>query len=94
MGVKVHSSTTKAYYFAYPIGLFLSFMSYWLFNYISPPPLRFPLSEWREPVDYIRPEERGVVEGQDTDEIGRIESGEEAVEKGGIRVGENKALYS
>ncbi|RFU32232.1 hypothetical protein B7463_g4134, partial [Scytalidium lignicola] len=61
MGVSAPLGVTQAYYFAYPIGLFLSFFVYWAANYISPPPLRFPLSEWHEPKDYIRPEERGEI---------------------------------
>jgi NCS1 family nucleobase:cation symporter-1 len=67
MGVKAPLGVTKAYYFAYPIGLFVSFFTYWLACYISPPALHFPLSEWREPKDYVRPEERGVVEAMQGD---------------------------
>ncbi|KAH8821463.1 permease for cytosine/purines, uracil, thiamine, allantoin-domain-containing protein [Xylogone sp. PMI_703] len=59
MGVSAPLGVTKAYYFAYPIGLFLSFFVYWGANIISPPPLQFPLREWHEPKDYIRSEERG-----------------------------------
>lgn len=61
MGVSAPIGVTKAYYFAYPIGLALSFGVYWVANWISPPPLRFPLSEWHEPKDYIRPEERDQI---------------------------------
>ena len=95
MGVHVHSSTTKAYYFAYPIGLTISFLSYWLFNYISPPVFTVPLSEWREPADYIRPEEReDVIEGRDDDaEMGTAE-GDEMGEKGAIRVVGSKSVSS
>lgn len=65
MGVSAPAGVTKAYYFAYEIGLFLSFFTYWLACYISPPPVHFPLSEWHEPQDYIRPFERGeMVEGR------------------------------
>lgn len=90
MGVHVHDSTTKAYYFAYPIGLFLSFFSYWVFNYFYPPALSFPMSEWREPKDYVRPEERGeTIEGRGEDmETGGVEEigGEKYGEKGNVRV--------
>ena len=43
---------------------------------MSPPALRFPLSEWYELVDYVRPEERGVIlEGREEDvEINSVES--------------------
>ena len=40
---------------------FASFGTYWLASYFYPPVLTFPLSEWREPSDYVRPEERGTV---------------------------------
>lgn len=58
MGVAAPIGVTRAYYFAYEIGIILSFAVYWLANWISPPPIAFPLSDWREPADYIRPEER------------------------------------
>jgi NCS1 family nucleobase:cation symporter-1 len=61
MGVHAPIGVTHAYYFAYPIGLFVSFGTYWAANWISPPPLTFPLSEWHEPADYVRPGERGQV---------------------------------
>lgn len=61
MGVNAPMGVTKAYYFAYEIGLCLSFFTYWAANYFSPPALKFRLSEWHEPEDYIRSEERGEV---------------------------------
>ncbi|CZR59046.1 probable uracil permease [Phialocephala subalpina] len=71
MGVIAPLGVTKAYYFAYPIGLFVSFFVYWATCWISPPALRFSLNEWHEPKDYVRPEERGeVVEGR----LGDVES--------------------
>lgn len=71
MGVSAPLGVTKAYYFAYPIGLFVSFFVYWASCWISPPALKFSLNEWHEPKDYIRPEERGeVVEGR----VGDVES--------------------
>lgn len=83
MGVHMHSSTTKAYYFAYPIGLFLSFFSYWAFSHFFPPALVMPLNEWHEPADYIRPEERGVVDGHALrTEDGAVDAEEQSGEKG------------
>jgi len=64
MGVTAPIGITRDYYFAYEIGLLLAFGVYWLANYLYPPQLTFSLSEWHEPADYIRPEERGeVLEG-------------------------------
>jgi nucleobase:cation symporter-1, NCS1 family len=78
MGVHAPGGVTKAYYFAYEIGLVASFATYWAACWVSPPALIVPLSEWREPKDYVRPEERGVVmEGREGD----VES--ESGEKGG-----------
>lgn len=61
MGVDAPAGVTKAYYFAYPIGLFVSFGTYWACCLWKPPVLTFPLSEWHEPKDYVRPEERGEI---------------------------------
>ncbi len=61
MGVSAPAGVTKAYYFAYPIGLFVSFGVYWLACWISPPALTYSLDKWHEPRDYVRPEERGEV---------------------------------
>lgn len=78
MGVSAPSGVTKAYYFAYEIGIFVSFGTYWAANYFYPPALRFPLSEWHEPKDYVRPEERGVIEAVgDTESESGSGSGEE-----------------
>ncbi|EHL03785.1 putative Uridine permease [Glarea lozoyensis 74030] len=79
MGVDAPIGITKAYYFAYEIGLFLSFFTYWAACTWSPPALTVPLSEWREPRDYVRPEERGeVIEGVVED----VEFGNGGGEKG------------
>jgi nucleobase:cation symporter-1, NCS1 family len=61
MGVKAPTGVIQAYYFAYEIGLVASFGTYWLMNWLSPPALSYSLSEWHEPKDYIRPEDRGGV---------------------------------
>jgi NCS1 family nucleobase:cation symporter-1 len=64
MGVSAPMGVTKAYYFAYEIGLILSSGVYWACCYFSPPALIMPLGEWHEPKDYVRPEERAeVLEG-------------------------------
>lgn len=64
MGVSAPIGVTKAYYFAYEIGLILSFGVYWACCYFYPPQLVMPLNEWHEPKDYVRPEERAeVLEG-------------------------------
>ncbi|KAH8682952.1 putative uridine permease [Tricladium varicosporioides] len=74
MGVSAPAGVTKSYYFAYEIGLFVSFGSYWLFNWMSPPALTFPLSEWKEPKDYVRVEERGIIiEGREDVESVNLE---------------------
>ncbi|KAG0648390.1 Uridine permease [Hyphodiscus hymeniophilus] len=80
MGVSAPSGVTKAYYFAYEIGIILSFMTYWAANYFYPPALSFPFSEWHEPKDYVRPEERGVIEAVgDVDSLSGSGSAEEKV---------------
>ena len=57
MGVHAPGGVTKVYYFAYEIGLVASFFTYWAACWLSPPALMVPLKEWREPVDYVRPED-------------------------------------
>jgi NCS1 family nucleobase:cation symporter-1 len=67
MGVKVPVGITRLYYFAYPVGLFLSFGVFLLCNIISPPAHNHivPWGKWREPKNYIRPEE-------DTEDLGDV----------------------
>jgi NCS1 family nucleobase:cation symporter-1 len=70
MGVSAPMGVSKAYYFAYEIGLIAAFLTYWVANWMFPPQLSFPLREWHEPRDYVRPEERGVVlEGRDGGDV-------------------------
>lgn len=65
MGVSAPEGVTKAYYFAYPIGIFVSFGVYWVACMWSPPALSYPVGVWMEPKDYVRPEEMGeVLEGR------------------------------
>lgn len=85
MGVAAPVGVVQTYYVAYPIGLFTSFVVYYAACRLSPPALTCPMSEWMEPKDYIRPEERGmVIEGR----VGDVES-ESGVseEKGGYEKG-------
>ena len=77
MGVDAPIGVTHAYYFAYEIGLVLAFFSYWAACGWSPPKLMVSLGEWREPRDYVRPEERGVIVG-----LSDVESFEGGGEKG------------
>ncbi|TGO74934.1 hypothetical protein BELL_0246g00030 [Botrytis elliptica] len=65
MGVKAPMGVTRAYYFAYPIGLFVSFLVYWGLCWYWPVEVQYALSEWREVKDYVREEERteGVASG-------------------------------
>jgi len=78
MGVAAPMGVRKMYYFAYEIGLVAAFATYWVANWAFPPQLSFPLREWHEPRDYVRPEERG----------GAIEGREEDVESGSGSAGE------
>ncbi|THV55161.1 hypothetical protein BGAL_0013g00460 [Botrytis galanthina] len=77
MGVKASMGVTRAYYFAYPIGLFVSFMVYWGLCWYWPVEIQYALSEWREVKDYVREEERTerMASGW-----GSVASGEEAGE--------------
>lgn len=80
MGVSAPTGVTKAYYFAYEIGLILSFGVYWACCYFHPPALVMPLREWHEPKDYVRPEERAEVLqgmpaetwGDDVDDVSKV----------------------
>ena len=46
---------TRAYYLAYPIGLIVSFVVFWICNLVKRPMIM--LSGWHEPKNYFRPEE-------------------------------------
>lgn len=84
IGVSAPEGVTKAYYFAYEIGLFVSFGVYWAANWWWPPAMIFPLAEWREPSDYVRTEERGlVVEGRGEGDV-ESESGGSGRDKKGV----------
>ncbi|TPX13581.1 uncharacterized protein E0L32_006052 [Thyridium curvatum] len=57
MGVKVPLWITRMYYFAYPIGIFVSFGVFLLCNLVVKPAHIVPFSKWLEPKNYIRPED-------------------------------------
>lgn len=78
MGVSAPLGVTRAYYVAYEIGVCLSFFVYWGLNYCFPPALKFPLSEWHEPGDYVRPEDRDhVIEGRAVESLEEVDIGGE-----------------
>lgn len=52
---KLQIGVTRAYYLAYPIGLIVSFVVFWISNLIKRPQIM--LSGWHEPKNYFRPEE-------------------------------------
>ncbi|KAJ1327368.1 nucleobase:cation symporter-1 NCS1 family [Microdochium nivale] len=56
MGVPAPQGITRFYYFAYWVGLFLSGGVFWVLCKVYPPPVME--EKWREPVDYVREEER------------------------------------
>ncbi|KAJ9148927.1 NCS1 nucleoside transporter [Pleurostoma richardsiae] len=65
MGVSAPINVTRFYYFAYWVGLAVSGLSFWISCKIWPPPIME--TGWKEPRDYVRPEEADeeavVVEG-------------------------------
>jgi NCS1 family nucleobase:cation symporter-1 len=52
-GVNVTTAASQMYYFAYPMGLALSFGTYWALNKLDPPKAFVVGGVWREPADYI-----------------------------------------
>lgn len=61
MGVAAPVGVTRFYYFAYWVGLFLSGATFWASCKIWPPPIME--HGWKEPKDYVRPEEEGQLDG-------------------------------
>lgn len=54
IGVSITDAGAKFYYFAFPVGVIVSFLSYWLLCSLSPPKISFPLkAKWQEPADYV-----------------------------------------
>ncbi|KAK3937829.1 NCS1 nucleoside transporter, partial [Diplogelasinospora grovesii] len=60
MGVPAPQWIVRAYYFAYWIGLSMAGISFWIFCKLSPP--AGMECAWKEPKNYIRPEEDGMSE--------------------------------
>lgn len=90
VGIVAPVAVVRMYYFAYPIGLFVAFFTYWALSALHQPAMIHPLKEWKEPKDYIR-EDDDVLEGRDVDvsiEEGREKSDGGSV--GGISVGVGK----
>ncbi|KAH8690450.1 permease for cytosine/purines, uracil, thiamine, allantoin-domain-containing protein [Talaromyces proteolyticus] len=56
-GVSITETATRMYYFAYPVGLILSFASYYGLCWLDPPPCSKMEVTWQEPVDYFEPED-------------------------------------
>ncbi|OKL60049.1 hypothetical protein UA08_04971 [Talaromyces atroroseus] len=52
-GVNITEAATRMYYFAYPVGLILSFGSYYGLCWLDPPPFSKIKEPWQEPVDYF-----------------------------------------
>ncbi|KAI9738589.1 MAG: hypothetical protein M1834_008093 [Cirrosporium novae-zelandiae] len=73
MGVSAPIGVTHFYYMAYWVGLFLSGVIYYISCRIFPPKIMFPLKEWHEPKNYIRPEEEAetveVLEGEENVDV-------------------------
>ncbi|KAI9641194.1 hypothetical protein NHQ30_009994 [Ciborinia camelliae] len=85
MGVRAPLGVTRAYYFAYPIGLLVSFLVYWALCWAWPVQVQYRLGEWMEVQDYVREEERGEREGSGWGSVVSVE--EEARPQTGV-VGE------
>ena len=86
-GVDITTPARRMYFFAYPMGLVLSFFSYWALNIIDPPKAYQVRGEWREPADYFETdveEQRTVVEALDTgSNDGKTDGKEGVTEKDG-----------
>ncbi|KZT30170.1 NCS1 nucleoside transporter [Neolentinus lepideus HHB14362 ss-1] len=60
-GVHVTTGAQREYYFAYPIGLIISFMAYWGLCILDPPKCMSRQDSWKEPSDYVAPEDESMV---------------------------------
>lgn len=56
-GLHITEAATRMYYFAYPMGLVLSFSSYYALCLLDPPPYSRMKGAWQEPRDYIGPDD-------------------------------------
>ncbi|KAL3462316.1 permease for cytosine/purines, uracil, thiamine, allantoin-domain-containing protein [Aspergillus heterothallicus] len=55
-GVNITTAATRMYYFAYPMGLVLSFATYYGLCWMHPPLCSKMGERWQEPEDYFEPE--------------------------------------
>jgi NCS1 family nucleobase:cation symporter-1 len=91
MGVKAPVGIQRFYYIAYPTGLIIAFVVYYLTCLVSNPPGMEKGAGWMEPKDYVGDEDVSGIgsEGYDSiDGVGIAEKGSVAVttavgEKGG-----------
>lgn len=72
MGVSAPMGITKFYYVAYWVGLFVSGFVYWALCIFFPPVIMFKHG-WKEPKNYVRPEEDTV---EEVSESPRLSDGE------------------
>jgi hypothetical protein len=70
----------RAYYVAYPLGLIVSFLAFWVCNLIKKPEIM--LHGWHEPKNYYRPgedpEDNRVVEGEEVRDSSSVEGSKRA----------------
>lgn len=86
MGVKVPLLITRMYYFAYPIGIFVSFGVFLLCNLVVKPAHIVPFNKWLEPKNYIRPEDDTGTVLESVDSERRTTDNPTAVGSKGINV--------
>jgi NCS1 family nucleobase:cation symporter-1 len=56
-GLHITEAATRMYYFAYPMGLVLSFSSYYALCLLDPPPYSRTKGAWQEPRQYVGPDD-------------------------------------
>jgi NCS1 family nucleobase:cation symporter-1 len=83
-GVNITVAASRLYYFAYPIGLVISFLVYWGLCYLDPPKC-MTTREWKEPVNYIAPDDDSVAEGIEV-EASSVEEGKASPEMQGAKM--------
>lgn len=96
MGVSMPMGVTRAYYMAYPIGLIVSFVTFWVSNLVKRPAIM--LTGWHEPKNYYRPEEdpeltSSVIEGAEVETSSRGDDASRA-ERIGTGADEKRATTS
>lgn len=83
MGVKAPQGIQRFYYIAYPTGLIVAFVVYYLTCLASAPPGMEKASGWMEPSDYVEDED---LTGIDDLTIDAIDVTPGLVEKGALSV--------